>query len=100
MVLTSETLKVFNDVPGLIGYTAFLLLLMNVKFISKVMVKLSEISYEYFLVHTMVFQTIFYFIKPNELTTQCCTGVISIVSAIGISYFYHFIYEGIKKLCK
>ena len=51
MAMTSGALKVLNDIPALLGYTALALLLMNVSLIDKVATWLSTISYEYYLVH-------------------------------------------------
>ena len=88
MAFFSESLKVFNDVPALLGYTSLALLLMNIPVIKKVGLVLSEFSYEFFLVHMLIFSSVFYFVKPQGIVRQMVIGVVALVLALGISYIY------------
>ena len=64
MVLYSDSLKMFNDIPALIGYSSLALLLSNIPIVKKLCNKLSGFSYEYYLVHMLIFGTAFRLIKP------------------------------------
>lgn len=88
MAMMPGSLRVFNDIPALIGYTSLALLLMNMSIIRWCANKLSVFSYEYFLVHMMVFVTIFHFVNPQGLALQCFVGIVSMASAILISFIF------------
>lgn len=89
LALGSEALKVFNDVPGLFGYTSLALLVSQLPFMKSVFIKVSNFSYEYFLVHILVFKTIFICIKPQGLIIQIACGGISIALALMLAYGYN-----------
>lgn len=84
----SETLRLFNDVPGLFGYTALALLLMDIKPIQWLCIKISNFSYEYYLVHMLVFSNIFYYIRPEGLPMQIALGVAAIIIALATGFVY------------
>ena len=97
MAMTSGTLKVLNDIPALFGYTALALFLKNISLIDKTATWLSTISYEFYLVHILVFETFFYFIDPKGLMLQCIIGSAAFVVAIVVALLYHrFIRELFK----
>lgn len=89
MAAKSETLKIFNDPFGLIGYTSLALLVMMIPVIKQCALWLSRISYEYFLVHILVFTPIIHMVKDQNLIIQCMVGVIAICVAMAIAYFYN-----------
>ena len=93
MALTSDVLKIFNDVPALIGFTSLALLVMKISFIKNIGIKLSKISYEYFLVHILVFVTAFHIFKPQRLIYQIITGLIALALTAVISYLYHLLLQ-------
>ena len=67
LAMYSDKFKLFNDIPALFGYSALSLLLMNIKLIKKVCVIISKFSYELFLIHILVFKTVFQIIQFNSL---------------------------------
>ena len=89
MALFSDKLKIFNDIPALFGYTALALLFMNITFIEKAFLLLSSISYEYYLIHILVFTTVLRIIEPKSLLQQCILGFFSIVFAIIFAFIIH-----------
>ncbi len=89
MAMASDALRVFNDIPALSGYTALALLLMTVSPIDKGAAWLSTISYEYYLVHILVFETLFYFIEPIGLMSQASIGFVALVVAVVTAFIYH-----------
>lgn len=88
MAISYDSLKLFNDIPALIGYTSLALLLTNIPVIRYCANKLSTFSYEYFLVHMMVFTTIFYLINPQGIVLQCFIGAVSMIAAVVTAYIY------------
>ena len=88
LAFTSDVLRLFNDVPGVIGYTAMALLLMDIKPIKWLCTKISDFSFEYYLVHMLVFSNIFYFIKPESLPMQIALGLVSIFIALAAGSVY------------
>lgn len=98
MALVSDELKIFNDIPALCGYTALALCFMNISYIEKGFIWLSRISYEFYLVHILVFVTVFHFTDPKGLFFQCLIGIISMIVTIIFSVVYHkFLYSMIFK---
>lgn len=87
--LGSEALKVFNDVPGLFGYMSLALLISQFPFMKSVFTKVSNFSYEYFLIHILVFKTIYYIVKPQGLMIQIACGGISIALALMLAFGYN-----------
>ena len=79
----------FNDVPALLGYTSMALLVTSAHPLSKVSAWLSGVSYELFLVHILVFDTILHFSKPDGLLSAGVTGIIMLIAAIINAFLYH-----------
>ena len=88
MAVLSDSFKVLNDIPALIGYTSLALLLSSIPFIKYFCYKISAFSYEYFLVHILVFTVVFHVVKPQGILMQCVIGCISIILALVLAYFY------------
>lgn len=79
--------KVFNDIFALIGYGSLVILLYHIRLFNKFILKLSRFSYEWFLVHKLVF-TIIFRIKPDTLVLQLCLGLIAFAISILTAYIY------------
>ena len=88
MALGSDALRVFNDVPAVIGYTALALLLSNLGIVKWAGNQLSKFSYEFFLVHILIFETIFYFINPQGLLVQSVVALAALVVALFAGWLY------------
>lgn len=91
MAITSKRLEVFNDIPGLFGYTALALLLSNITFIKTFCIKVSSFSYEFYLVHMGIFSALFYFFAPQSLVLQCIVAAIALIVSIAAAYLYHVV---------
>lgn len=89
--MLSDVLKLFNDVPALIGYTSLALLFSNIPLIKKLCIQLSAFSYEYFLIHVLIFTTVFHLVKPQGLLMNCIFGCISIIVALALAFCYHLL---------
>lgn len=87
----SNYLKSFNDIPSLIGYLSLALLFSKSKIINNLFLKLSFFSYELYLIHILVFITVFHFVHINSFIIQLLIAGISLVVAIILSYLYNSI---------
>lgn len=98
--LFSDVLRVFNDIPALLGYTCLALLLCRIPLVKKLCLQLSVISYECFLIHILVFFTTFYFIRPQGLLMECLSACLSLVIVLVLAYCYRLLIKRIGSLLK
>lgn len=84
-----DKFKLFNDIPALFGYSVLSLLLMNIKLIKKVCVIISKFSYELFLIHILVFKTVFQIIQFNSLTMQIIEALIAFILSLICAFIYN-----------
>ncbi len=89
MALSSESLKLFNDIPALVGYISLALLVMKFDFIRQICIKISDFSFEFYLVHIIVFSSVFHFIRPYGIEIQFPGAILAFVLAVIIGYLYH-----------
>lgn len=80
--------KVFNDIPAFLGYGSMAVLIFKILFVRKICIFINKFSYELYLVHILVVNTFFYFIKVEN--TAICLGLIllAFVTSLILSYFY------------
>lgn len=90
-VLLGDMFKIFNDVPALIGYGAVALLLYSIgnNWLKKAILFFSEISYELYLVHILIF-TIMFRIFDAEGIWEYVIGVVSLLFAVTAASLYHW----------
>lgn len=86
-------LKSFNDIPSVIWYGGLSLLLysLNIKLINNFFVKLSRISYEWYLVHILVFEIVI-----SNRTNNYIRAIITLFISILISKIYSVILEKVS----
>lgn len=86
--------RVFNDVPSLLGYGGIALLIYSLNVFDvakKILLKLSNFSYEWYLLHMLVFTTIFHFFNTNSILFQIVIGCIAFILSLLFSYGYHIL---------
>jgi len=88
MVMYSESLRVFNDIPALVGYASLALLLSGIPLVRWLCCRLSSFSYEFYLLHIPVFASVFRLIDPQGLPMQCVVGCVSMTIALATAFFY------------
>lgn len=96
LAMVSDVLKIFNDIPALIGYASLALWLSNISLVKKLCSKLSAFSYEYFLTHMLMFTTVFYLVKPQGLLMECLLGGLSMIVALALALGYHVALKKIR----
>ena len=98
-----DALKSFNDIPALVGYMSLALLFSNIPIVRKLCDWLSRFSYEFYLVHDILFVIAFQLLKPRGLMVQCFVAIAAMVIAFVVAYFYSRIIKmvsaRIKKSC-
>lgn len=91
MSLNSGFLKTFNDIFSVIGYggLAVSIFSLGIGWVNKLGFWISKISYEWYLVHILIFSTVFYIIPAEGLTMSVIVGIIALAVSIAVAYLYH-----------
>ncbi|MQB75669.1 acyltransferase family protein [Limosilactobacillus reuteri] len=89
MAFSSDKLKIFNDIPALIGYSSLALLLLEIKIIRKTCKSFSSYSYEFYLVHILIFITAYHFFIAPTLFLQILFGMIVFTISLITAFIYH-----------
>ena len=81
MAVMGEIAKVFNDIPAFLGYTSLMILIFAVcgSEVKSFFLKIARVSYEWYLVHILVFSTVFVYSPMKGVTGQLLTGFIALV---------------------
>ena len=83
--------RLFNDVPCLLSYGGIALIIYMIPWlepVKKFILKLSTFSYEWYLVHILVFSCVFYILDPTGLVGQLVVGLIAFALSIIVAYSY------------
>lgn len=96
MALNGGILKLYNDIPSLIGYLFLSLIVykLSIKWINKYFIYTNKISYEWYLVHVLIFVCCNYILK--ELMPIYVIIPIQLIS----SYLFAFCYDKLLKSTK
>ena len=86
---SNEILKSFNDIPACIGYGLLALLLYRLKPIKRMGCVVSDFSYEWYLVHGLVFSIIFYYFHPSNIFWQLGVGLFAFLASAVLGFLYH-----------
>lgn len=88
------TLKLFNDIPSLVGYTSLLLILykLNIWKINNLFSWSNRISYELYLVHSLVYTIIRY------ILSGCLPSAVEIVICLVMAYLCAYAYDRFLKM--
>lgn len=97
--LNGGTLRIFNDIPALAGYGALLVLLYSFGFLNKIILFVSRFSYEWFLVHILVFSCVFQ-IGAKTLAGQCGLGLAAFLMSVFVAWGYSKIIQYVKRVRK
>ena len=72
----------------------------NIPIVRKLCKKLSRFSYEFYLVHSILFVIIFNLTKPQGLVMQCVVGMGGMTVALVVAYIYNIIIKGANSKIK
>lgn len=92
MAIVGGNFKLFNDIPALFGYGALALFIysLNIGWIEKTIDFLSKISYEWYLIHILVFSCVFKVLRIYDIGIVCemIVSVIAFVMSVIVAYLY------------
>ena len=90
--------KLYNDIPSMIGYLFTLLIIykLHIKLINGLFVLTNKISYEWYLVHMLVFSCTFYYLYKLETFGMVAIAVISFIFSYVVACLYHWILSKMK----
>lgn len=93
-------LKTFNDIPSLFGYGSIAILIynLNIRLLNNIMQYISKFSYEWYLLHILVFSCVFRLI-PNTVP-NFLVSILSLIASLVIALLYHETFILIKSLKK
>jgi len=91
--------KVFNDIPGMIGYGSLALVLyeINIKTWNGLILWISEFSYEWYLIHILIFACFFKSIHADTLSMQLTVGVIAFIVSILLAIGYKKCWQLVRR---
>jgi peptidoglycan/LPS O-acetylase OafA/YrhL len=81
-------LKLYNDIPSLIGYLSVVLLIykIGIKIVNRFFEWANSFSYELYLVHSLVFVIVAYYLKG--IIPLYAEIVMSLIVAYVVGYYY------------
>lgn len=81
---------IFNDIPAVFGYGALALLIYSFDFkkLIEIIKFISNVSYELYLVHILVFECMFYLI-PVDGMGKYVIGIVALLLSFFLAYVYH-----------
>lgn len=102
MATRSEALKLYNDIPSMIGYTSLAVLIYKARVLNRLVEWFSPFSYEWYLVHIYCFNVVAYALglspydggtTAQKLTYAALSLALSIIAAIGYHSLINAIYR-------
>lgn len=86
-----KVFTVFNDISAPFGYDALALFLYYLRFIDKEILFISKFSYEWYLVHILVFSMVF-LISVYSLMGRCVLGFASLILSVLVALEYSMLF--------
>jgi len=92
--------KLYNDIPSLIGYTSFALIVykFGINQINKFFVFTNKFSYEWYLVHILIFQIVMFLL--NDTVPNAMEFIICLVLSYCVAWGYSFLWIKKKSIIK
>ena len=84
--------RLLNDIPGFVGFLSMMIFVyeFNVKALNVVMTNISKISYEWYLLHMLVFSAIFYF-SDGTFFMDCLCAVLAFSLSLVMAFWYNIL---------
>lgn len=97
-IIIGGIFKNFNDISSVAGYgfLALFVYRLNNKIINEFFVKISKISYEWYLLHILVFNIVFYLFSTSS--RKYFVGIIAFILSLIISKVYYMLLNKCKLL--
>ena len=96
MAWNGGALKLYNDIPSLVGYTSMLLLVykLGIKWVNSFFRYTSKIGYEWYLVHSLTFIWVHHFV--DGMMPMWMVLVVCIAGSYIVAWLYNQMYYAIK----
>lgn len=98
--LQGRTFRMLNDIPALFGYGSLALLIYSLRYFNKPVLFVSGFSFQWYLVHILVFTLVFQCFIPSTLNGQLFCGSISLISSIVVAWGYAKAIEFVRRIRK
>lgn len=97
MAWNGGILKLYNDIPSLIGYASMLLIVykIGIKWVNSFFCYTSKIGYEWYLVHSLTFIVLHHYM--DGVMSMWIILMICLVSSYIVALLYFLIYHGLTK---
>lgn len=97
MAWNGGILKLYNDIPSLIGYASMLLIVykIGIKWVNRFFCYTSKIGYEWYLVHSLTFIVVHHYM--DGVMSMWIILMICLVSSYIVALLYFLIYHGLTK---
>ena len=88
MATTGSFWKLYNDIPSLAGYLSICLIIykLSIKWVNKFFSYTNKISYEWYLIHILVFVCCSHFLK--EYVPSYCIIIVQLLASYACAYCY------------
>ena len=97
MAWNGGMLKLYNDIPSLIGYSSMLLIVykIGIKWVNRFFRYTSKIGYEWYLVHSLTFIVVHHYV--DGMMPMWMVLVVCIAGSYIVAWLYNQMYYGINK---
>lgn len=97
MAWNGGMLKLYNDIPSLVGYTSILLIVykFEIKLVNRFFCYTSKIGYEWYLVHSLTFIVVHHYmdgVMPMWIILMIC-----LIGSYGVAWLYYKLYHRLTK---
>lgn len=97
MAWNGGMLKLYNDIPSLVGYASMLLIVykVGINWVNRFFLYTSKIGYEWYLVHSLTFIVVHHFI--DGVMPIWIILIICLIGSYCVAWLYYKLYHGLTK---
>ena len=97
MAWNAGMLRLYNDIPSLVGYASMLLIVykVGINWVNRIFRYTSKIGYEWYLVHSLTFIVVHHYmdgVLPMWIILMIC-----LIGSYGVAWLYYKLYHGLTK---
>lgn len=98
MAWNGGMLKLYNDIPSLVGYASMLLIVykVGINWVNSFFRYTSKIGYEWYLVHSLTFIVVHHFM--DGVMPMWIILIICLIGSYGVAWLYNKLYHGLTKI--
>lgn len=98
MAWNGGLLKLYNDIPSLVGYTSMLLLVykLGIKWVNRFFCYTSKIGYEWYLVHSLTFIVVHHFV--NGMMPMWMVLAVCLSASYAMAFIFSRLYNKLIRI--